>query len=158
MGSVKLKDNVYWVGVSNPELRVFDIIMETKKGTTYNSYLIVDEKTTYESETVLIDKILNNAIRRVSVEHNLCADDMANDIVRYVEENYTRQITLNEIAANMYVSYHHASKIFKRITGKSFLNYLNSVRIEKAKLLCVSAQYRDYEIGRMVGIENAYYF
>lgn len=44
MGSIKLKENVYWVGVNNPELRVFDIIMETKKGTTYNSYLIVDEK------------------------------------------------------------------------------------------------------------------
>jgi NADH oxidase (H2O-forming) len=44
MGNVKIKDNVYWVGVNNPELRVFDIIMETKKGTTYNSYLIVDEK------------------------------------------------------------------------------------------------------------------
>lgn len=44
MGSIKLKDNVYWIGVKNPELKVFDIIMETKKGTTYNSYLIVDEK------------------------------------------------------------------------------------------------------------------
>jgi flavorubredoxin len=44
MGSLRLKDNIYWVGVSNPELRVFDIIMETKKGTTYNSYLVVDEK------------------------------------------------------------------------------------------------------------------
>lgn len=44
MGNVKIKDNVYWIGVNNPELRVFDIIMETKKGTTYNSYLIVDEK------------------------------------------------------------------------------------------------------------------
>ncbi|ERI90124.1 putative type A flavoprotein [Clostridiales bacterium oral taxon 876 str. F0540] len=44
MGSVKLKDNIYWVGVRNPELRVFDIIMETKKGTTYNSYLIDDDK------------------------------------------------------------------------------------------------------------------
>lgn len=44
MGSVKLKDNIYWIGVKDPELRVFDIIMETKKGTTYNSYLIADEK------------------------------------------------------------------------------------------------------------------
>jgi NADH oxidase (H2O-forming) len=44
MASLKLKDNIYSVGVRNPELRVFDIIMETKKGTTYNSYLIVDEK------------------------------------------------------------------------------------------------------------------
>lgn len=44
MSVEKLKDNIYWVGVKNPELRVFDIIMETKKGTTYNAYLIDDEK------------------------------------------------------------------------------------------------------------------
>lgn len=46
MGAVELKKGVYWVGVRNPELRVFDIIMTTEKGTTYNSYLIVDEKIT----------------------------------------------------------------------------------------------------------------
>lgn len=40
----KLKDNIYWVGVKDPNLKVFDIIMETKKGTTYNSYVINDEK------------------------------------------------------------------------------------------------------------------
>lgn len=40
----RLKDNIYWIGVEDPNLRVFDIIMETKKGTTYNSYLINDEK------------------------------------------------------------------------------------------------------------------
>lgn len=44
MKTTKLKDNIYWIGVNDPELRVFDIIMETKKGTTYNSYLIDDEK------------------------------------------------------------------------------------------------------------------
>lgn len=46
MASVELKKGIYWVGVKNPELRVFDIIMTTKMGTTYNSYLIVDEKIT----------------------------------------------------------------------------------------------------------------
>lgn len=44
MGPVKLKQGIHWVGVKNSELRVFDIIMETEKGTTYNSYLIDDEK------------------------------------------------------------------------------------------------------------------
>ena len=44
METTKLKDNIYWVGVNDSKLRVFDIIMETKKGTTYNSYLIDDEK------------------------------------------------------------------------------------------------------------------
>lgn len=40
----KLKDNIYWIGVKDPDLKVFDIIMETKKGTTYNSYVVNDEK------------------------------------------------------------------------------------------------------------------
>lgn len=40
----KLRDNIYWIGVKDPELKIFDIIMETKKGTTYNSYVIDDEK------------------------------------------------------------------------------------------------------------------
>lgn len=44
MSSVKLRDNIYWIGVKNPELKVFDIIMKTKKGSTYNAYLIDDEK------------------------------------------------------------------------------------------------------------------
>lgn len=44
MSILKLKEDIYWVGVKNPELRVFDIIMTTNRGTTYNSYLIDDEK------------------------------------------------------------------------------------------------------------------
>ena len=42
---VKLKDDIYYVGAINPNLRVFDIIMKTDYGTTYNSYLIRSEKT-----------------------------------------------------------------------------------------------------------------
>ena len=41
---LKIKDGLYWVGTLNPTLRVFDVIMKTEYGTTYNSYLIVDEK------------------------------------------------------------------------------------------------------------------
>ncbi|HBG38774.1 MAG TPA: MBL fold metallo-hydrolase [Clostridiaceae bacterium] len=44
MNAVELKKNVYWVGVKDHNLKVFDIVMPTGKGTTYNSYLIVDEK------------------------------------------------------------------------------------------------------------------
>lgn len=44
MKAIKLTDNVFWVGAKDPELRVFDIIMETKYGTTYNSYLIKGQK------------------------------------------------------------------------------------------------------------------
>lgn len=44
MESIKLKDNVFWVGAKDPDLRVFDVIMKTEYGTTYNSYLIKGQK------------------------------------------------------------------------------------------------------------------
>ena len=44
MSAEQIKNNIYWVGVKDPNLRVFDIIMETRLGTTYNSYVINDEK------------------------------------------------------------------------------------------------------------------
>jgi len=52
MASIKLTDNVYWVGVKDPGLRVFDIVMETKHGTTYNAYLIKGENHTSLIDTV----------------------------------------------------------------------------------------------------------
>lgn len=44
MEQLRIKDDLYWVGVRDPHLKVFDIIMETEFGTTYNSYLIKGEK------------------------------------------------------------------------------------------------------------------
>ena len=44
MSAIKLKENLYSVGVLNPALRVFDIVMEARYGTSYNAYLITGEK------------------------------------------------------------------------------------------------------------------
>lgn len=41
----KLKENLYYVGILNPNLRVFDIIMTADYGTSYNSYIVKGEKT-----------------------------------------------------------------------------------------------------------------
>ena len=43
MGIVKISDHVYSVGVLNPALRVFDIVMEAKYGTSYNAYLVTGQ-------------------------------------------------------------------------------------------------------------------
>lgn len=51
MQSLKLKEGLYWNGVLDPELRVFDIIMHTEFGTTYNSYIIKGEHRTALVET-----------------------------------------------------------------------------------------------------------
>jgi len=45
MSIMQLCPRVFSVGVQNPALRVFDIIMRTEYGTTYNAYLVKGEKT-----------------------------------------------------------------------------------------------------------------
>jgi flavorubredoxin len=44
MATKKLADHIYSVGVLNPGLRVFDIIMESPYGSSYNAYLITGQK------------------------------------------------------------------------------------------------------------------
>jgi len=44
MNPMEIKKNVYWTGVLHPELRLFDVLFSTPKGTTYNSYLVKGEK------------------------------------------------------------------------------------------------------------------
>ena len=40
MGALQAKENIWYVGVQDPGLRVFDIIMHSDHGTSYNSYLV----------------------------------------------------------------------------------------------------------------------
>lgn len=75
MKSLKLKDDVYWVGMQDPDLKVFDIVMETKYGTSYNSYLVKGSDKIAIFETVklkfvdeYIDK-LNEVIDPSSIDY-----------------------------------------------------------------------------------------
>lgn len=44
MGTIQLAEHLYSVGVLNPGLRIFDIIMPAPYGTSYNAYLLTGEK------------------------------------------------------------------------------------------------------------------
>lgn len=51
MPAVKITDNITSVGILNPILRIFDIVMKTEYGTTYNSYVIKGSEKTALIET-----------------------------------------------------------------------------------------------------------
>lgn len=52
MNYLEVKKDIYWVGSLDPELRVFDIIMYTPYGTTYNSYVVKGSEKIAVFETV----------------------------------------------------------------------------------------------------------
>lgn len=53
-------------------------------------------------------------------------------VIEYIGDNYKDEITLNDMAALVGLSPAYFSKYFKAVTEISFVNYLNSVRLEHA--------------------------
>lgn len=52
MKALQATEHVWWVGALDPDLRVFDIVMHSDYGTTYNSYLLKGKEKTALFETV----------------------------------------------------------------------------------------------------------
>ncbi len=128
MGAIKLKDNIYWIGVKNPELRVFDIIMETKKGTTYNSYLIEDEKIAIvdtvkngyydEFKKNIVEVIGDRKVDYIIVHHTEL--DHSGSLKRLLED-YPEAIVVGSNAALNYTK-NILNKEFNSLVAKEDLN------------------------------------
>ncbi len=52
MKTLQLQKDLYWIGALDPDLRIFDIIMRTEFGTTYNAYFLRGSEKTALFETV----------------------------------------------------------------------------------------------------------
>ncbi len=57
------------------------------------------------------------------------------EILAYVNENYDKNISLKDISEKFYLSYYYLSRLFKEVTGFTFVAYVNIIRTNKAKLL-----------------------
>ena len=71
MSAIKLRENIWSVGIQNPALRVFDIVMESKYGTSYNAYLVTGGEKTALIEAVhkdYFDELVRNVEEVLPIE------------------------------------------------------------------------------------------
>lgn len=76
----------------------------------------------------------------------------------YVENNYTFDISMQEVAEDMGYSDVYFSKLFKQYFNQNFTAYLTEYRIKKAKELLTDTNNSIKDISRMVGYEDSNYF
>ncbi len=79
-------------------------------------------------------------------------------IIRFMEENYSRNITRDELENIAFVSINYLSRIFKQETGKSLHNYLMGIRIDKAIAMLREGKSSVSEVALSVGYDNFSYF
>lgn len=80
------------------------------------------------------------------------------EIVKYIEQNYPSDLSLQEVAGKFQVSREYVSRRFKQEYGINFSDYIVSVRIEKAKLLMQNPGLKLAQISEMVGFHDVKYF
>lgn len=85
-------------------------------------------------------------------------DSVLDDILRYIDRNYARNITLENIAPLFGYNHSYLGKIFARKLGQSFNSYVDHVRIEQAKRLLLQEDARVYAVAERVGYRNVDYF
>ncbi len=84
--------------------------------------------------------------------------EVIESVKKYINEHYNEKIRLNELADKFYINDTYFCKIFKKETGIGFMDYLTSVRMEKAKTLMNNRKLRIYELAGMVGYDDVRYF
>ena len=78
--------------------------------------------------------------------------------LNYINENYQKDLRLEEVSRQVYLSVGYLSRIFKTETGYSFKEWIHRVRIEKAKELIANTNMKYYEIAEKVGYKDYKYF
>ena len=119
-----IKDGVYYVGVPDPDLVTFDVVMETRYGTTYNSYLINAGK------KVLIDTVKEKY-----------KDRLIDNIKKYIDPAELDYIICNHTEPDHSGSLPHLLKVAKKAvvmgSGQAlgYLKEMNNTPFESRKVM-----------------------
>lgn len=76
----------------------------------------------------------------------------------YIETNYNQPLTRKSVADHFYVSSNYLSQLFQREGNLGFNEYLNHVRLEKAKFLLKEYDMKIKEIAMRCGFNDSNYF
>jgi two-component system response regulator YesN len=76
----------------------------------------------------------------------------------YIDENYSRDISLDEVSREVNISPYYFSKIFKEEANENFIEYLTRVRIEKAKEMLENPALSIKEVSVRSGYADPNYF
>ncbi|TCT12890.1 AraC-like protein [Natranaerovirga pectinivora] len=84
--------------------------------------------------------------------------ERVSEIVKYINSNYSKNLTLQYIADNFYISSYYLSRVFKEVTGFTFVQYLNLVRVKEAKKLLEETNLKVYTIAKKTGFGSVTHF
>ena len=85
-------------------------------------------------------------------------ETISDKVIRFITQNYDKELTLADLSNYVYVSPYHLSHTFKENVGVSPIQFLIQYRIDEAKKMLIDSNIPIREIAYKVGYPNANYF
>lgn len=87
------------------------------------------------------------------------ADQFMMELLEYMKSHYSQDITMEDLAARAGMQPSYFSQRFKHYIGKTPLQYLSSIRMNRAKEILLGSEYSNIrEVARLVGYRDEFYF
>lgn len=119
---------------------------------------LIDRVESVRDWQILIEKPVEHYIRSIRGITQPQGSLTIRKALAFIQANFTRDLTLEEVAGHAGVSKSYLSRIFPEYAGKHFCSYLQQLRIERAKELLRFTDEHIYEIASKVGFWNSRYF
>jgi two-component system response regulator YesN len=108
-----------------------------------------------------IIRFTKDATTRV-IDHLAQSYERINPVIKrvmaYIKTNYSEEISLKTLAAAFNVNPHYLGRLFKEESGEFFSDYLNKIRIDKAKELLLNTHQSIREVSLQTGYTDPNYF
>jgi two-component system, response regulator YesN len=98
------------------------------------------------------------ALQRIREEREQQTLSVLDRAKSYIEERFTEEVSLEEVADYVHLNPHYFSKIFKQQMGDTFIDFVTGLRIDKAKALIAADRLSLKEVCYEVGYKDPNYF
>lgn len=78
--------------------------------------------------------------------------------IAFMNSNYAKRITIEDLAGKVNLSPGHFSKLFKSITGETPIDFLNMLRLQKARIMLMNRDESITDIAIQCGFSTSSYF
>ncbi len=106
----------------------------------------------------VINEMLVDIARKSSTNTIPVKNSLVNDMVNYLQANYKNNISLAELAHIFSFTPNYCGHLFKQMTGITFNDYLNNLRVKHACKLLLSSNLSIREIAFDSGFNSLEYF
>lgn len=94
-------------------------------------------------------------VKKYELHHT---DSVVRKTCQYVMNHIEEDIKLEQVANEVHISRDYIGKLFKQKTGSNFLDYVTRVKMEHAKYLLKTGEYKNYEVSEKIGYSSPDYF